>query len=197
MASFSSRPVTYALMDIRAFFALPLKQTVVRRLADHADTLCPFDLEGAVQWVDSDNYHLTLCFLGNISLQQVATLEQSVGQCLRDTDAFQLKLNRGEYYRVNDELALLAALAHSCEELACLRKAVIEAIGAAGLCTRQQNFKPHVTLGRLNGGTAFRQPKSWPKLNLQSHVDSVVLYQSRAGANGSIYTPLFEVPLGF
>ncbi|OMH30336.1 RNA 2',3'-cyclic phosphodiesterase [Motiliproteus sp. MSK22-1] len=183
-------------MDIRAFFALPLKQNVVRRLADHADTLCHLDTDGAVDWVDSDSYHLTLCFLGNIKLKQINSLETLVSKALRNTDSFQLHLDRGEYYRVSDELALLAALAVADSRLIALRRLLVDVIGAVGLNTEQQNFKPHVTLGRMNGALGFREPEIWPDLNLLNLADEVVLYQSKAGTNGSIYTPLFKVPLG-
>ncbi len=183
-------------MDIRAFFALPLKQSVVRRLADHADTLCHLDAAGRVQWVDSDNYHLTLCFLGNLALSKVNSLEQLAGEKLAQTDSFQLHLDRGEYYRVSSELALLAALAEPQPDLMALRKTMVEVINAAGIHTQQQNFKPHVTLGRLSAEAHFRPPERWPALDLLCLADEVVLYQSKTGANGSIYTPLFKIPLG-
>lgn len=183
-------------MKIRTFFALPLKQSVIRRLADHADTLCHLDVRGDVQWVDSDCYHLTLCFLGDITLKDVASLERLAMERLADTDSFQINLDAAEYYCVSDQLALLAALADPTAELMSLRERMVSVIEAAGINTRQQDFKPHVTLGRMNGEVNFKQPDRWPALDLLSLADSVVLYQSKAGSNGSIYTPLFEIPLG-
>ena len=56
-------------MTIRSFFAVPLTSGLVRRLADHADTLCGFDADSRVRWSDSSGYHLTLCFLDEISLR--------------------------------------------------------------------------------------------------------------------------------
>ncbi|MCW8884254.1 MAG: RNA 2',3'-cyclic phosphodiesterase [Motiliproteus sp.] len=183
-------------MKIRAFFALPLKPAVVRRLADHADTLCHFDKQGGVQWVDSDNYHLTLCFLGDVSLKQIDRLEKLTAKRLADSDSFQVHLDAAEYYQVHEELALLAALAQPDGPLIALRQMMVSVIEETEISTRQQDFKPHVTLGRMKGKTEFSQPNSWPSLDLLSLADSVVLYQSKAGSNGSIYTPLFEIPLG-
>ena len=183
-------------MKIRAFFALPLKPAVVRKLADHADTLCQFDKQGVMQWVDSDNYHLTLCFLGDVSLKQIDKLEKLAAQRLKNTDSFQIHLEAAEYYQVHKKLALLAALARPDRPLMELRQAMVAVIEEAEINTQQQDFKPHVTLGRMKGKTQFKQPKRWPPLDLLSLADSVVLYQSKAGSNGSIYTPLFEIPLG-
>ncbi|MEH6813636.1 MAG: RNA 2',3'-cyclic phosphodiesterase [Motiliproteus sp.] len=183
-------------MKIRTFFALPLKQAPIRRLADHADTLCHLDVESDVHWVDSDHYHLTLCFLGDITLKQVARLEQLAKERLLLTDSFQVNLNSAEYYRVNEQLALLAALAQPTADLMALRENMVAVIETAAIHTQQQDFKPHVTLGRMNSEMDFKQPDSWPPLDLLSLADAVVLYQSKAGNNGSIYTPLFEIPLG-
>ena len=47
-------------MDIRAFFALALPGSVARWLADYADTLCQFDKQIEVNWVDAESYHLRL-----------------------------------------------------------------------------------------------------------------------------------------
>ncbi len=183
-------------MNIRAFFALPLKQTVVRRLADHADSLCHLDLNGDILWVDSDNYHLTLGFLGDIKLRQVNKLEAIATEMLAHTGSFQVHLGACEYYRVNEQLGLVAALADPQAELMAVRNTIVAIIEAANVKTEQQNFKPHVTLGRMDGSKEFSQPEHWPSLDLPSLADSVVLYQSKMGANGSIYTPLFAVPLG-
>lgn len=182
-------------MNIRAFFALPLKESVVRRLSDHADSLCHLDPKADVLWVDSDHFHLTLCFLGEISLEQVSQLEQQANKSLAATASFQVPLQDCEYYPVNQDLAVIAAIADLTVELAALRERLIGLLSQTGIDTRQQDFKPHVTLGRVAREEPFNAPEQWPSLELLAIADSVVLYQSKAGSNGSIYTPLFEIPL--
>jgi 2'-5' RNA ligase len=181
-------------MTIRSFFAVPLKSATVRRLADHADTLCRFDSRAQVRWSDSGGYHLTLCFLGEINLQQVAALEQQARHDLQQP-VFPLRLGRAAYHQVNPELAVLAAIANPNAELMQLQRRVAGMVAQAGIAVDETGFYPHVTLGRLPAGFAFDATEPWPELDLQMLADSVVLYQSKPGASGSIYTPLFEVPL--
>lgn len=182
-------------MNIRAFFALTLPDSVVRWLADHADTLCEFDRKTEVNWVDSDRYHLTLCFLGDINLNQVEELEKRAREKLADFSSFQVHINKAEYYKVNKKLALVAALPDLHEELQVLHELMINVATEAGLNYEEDDFKPHVTLGRLPGKNTFKAPKEWPALDMYSLADSVVLFQSKLGEDGSIYTPLFEIPL--
>lgn len=183
-------------MKIRAFFALPLKPAVVRRLADHADSLCGFDSEGRVEWSDSDNYHLTLCFLGDVTLEQVVALEELAFEALEGHGRFQVQLNAAEYFRVNPRLALVAARAEPDPELLSLQQRMAELVSSVGLAVPERDFTPHVTLGRVEADRPFAGPDAWPSLDLLNLADAVVLYQSKPGNNGSIYTPLFEIALG-
>lgn len=182
-------------MSIRCFFALPLKPTAVRRLADHADSLCQYDSDGRMRWVDSDNFHLTLCFLGQASLELVEQLELLAKQKLAGVAPLQLRLDAIEYFPVNRELAVVAALAEPDEHLMALRALIIDVMREAGIATEQQDFKPHVTLGRIAAKAEFQEPRRWPAVEVVSLADSVVLYQSKQGHKGSVYTPLFDIPL--
>jgi len=182
-------------MTIRSFFAIPLKPAVMRRLADHADSLSVLDHQGLVTWTDTDNYHLTLCFLGEISLDQVVALEQVVLEKLRGWSAFQLTLNRAEYIEVNPRLALLAALIEPRPELLALQQWMVELVREAGVQVSARDFTPHITLGRLSPEAPFETPERWPSLEQPLHADAVVLYQSKPGVNGSVYSPLFDIRL--
>jgi len=182
-------------MNIRAFFALTLPQSVVRWLADHADSLCAYDRQMEVSWVDSEHYHLTLCFLGDIELAQVDVLEQLCRERLKEVLSLQVHLNAAEYYRVSRRLGLVAALTSENAPLMQLHDTMIEIARDAGITYDERDFKPHITLGRLDAKNHFTQPDTWPELDLYSLADSVVLLQSRPGERGSIYTPLFEIPL--
>ncbi|MFW1677924.1 RNA 2',3'-cyclic phosphodiesterase [Pontibacter sp. JAM-7] len=182
-------------MNLRAFFALRLPDAVVRWLSDQADTLCQFDQGGEVSWVDTDRYHLTLCFLGDISLDQVARLESCARQHLSHVSSFQVHINSTAYYRVNQRLALVAAIPELSEALQNLHLGMVQVVEAADISYKEIGFKPHITLGRLSGDNQFQPPDKFPAIDMYSLADAVVLMQSRPVEGGSIYTPLFEVPL--
>ncbi|MGB0733067.1 MAG: RNA 2',3'-cyclic phosphodiesterase [Pontibacterium sp.] len=183
-------------MEIRAFFALTLPAKVVRSLADHADTLCEFDRQIEVEWVDSDTYHLTLSFLGDISLEQVDKLESLTKKRLEDFRSFQVSVDDTAYYRVSKSLAIIAAMPQPNPDLVALHETMVAIADEAGIAHQDKGFKAHITLGRIAGkDNQFEAPAIWPNLDLMSLADSVVLFQSKPGKRGSIYTPLFSVSL--
>lgn len=184
-------------MNIRAFFALKMADQVVRRLSDHADTLCAYDRNMEVHWVDSESYHLTLSFLGDISLSQVERLERLCREQLADAEPFQVQLDTVDYFQVSRRLAVIAALSDGSDELMALHRQAVRIAASAGVRHEEADFRPHVTLGRLGADNGFQPPEEWPALDLVFPASSMVLYQSKPGANGSIYTPLFEVPLHY
>lgn len=186
-------------MSIRSFFAIPLKHAAVRRLADHADSLGALglqaDRQGLLRWSDSDSYHLTLCFLGDISLDQVAELEQQAKEALQLLGSFQVQLQGSDYLQVNADLTLLAVLAQADEELSALQRQMAQVVERVGLYVDKSDFRPHITLARLKGSDSLDSPPGWPQFEMPLLADSVVLFQSLPSEHGSIYTPLFEVPL--
>jgi len=182
-------------MNLRVFFALRLPDAVVRWLSDHADALCQFDQNAEVSWVDADRYHLTLCFLGDITLEQVALLEQKTRERLAQVSSFQVHINGTEYYRVNQRLALVAGMPELSDDLLNLHLGMVQVVEDAGIAYKEIGFKPHITLGRLPGDNSFEPPDTFPGIDMYSLADAVVLMQSRPVDGGSIYTPLFEVPL--
>lgn len=182
-------------MNIRAFFALRIPERVARSLADYADTLCEYDRGLDAYWVDSGSYHLTLCFLDEITLDQVQELEQGARRLLEGQSPFLVPLDQLGYYPVNRHLALVAALPSDPTPLMGLHEQMVKVASQCGIAHRDQGFRPHVTLGRLPAQNRFEEPECWPQLQQVTPADAVVLFQSRPGERGSIYTPLFEIPL--
>lgn len=182
-------------MKIRAFFALPVPDRVARHLANYADTLCEYDRGLDAHWVDSSTYHLTLCFLDEITLDQVQELEARARGKLKQQSRFMVSIDTLAYYPVNPHLSLVAAMTGDPALLMELHAAMAGVAEQCGIRYRESGFKPHVTLGRLPADNRFVEPERWPDLHQLMPADSVVLYQSRPGERGSIYTPLFEISL--
>lgn len=196
-------------MTIRSFFAVPLSTSLARRLADHADTLCGFDGDKRIRSSDSASYHLTLCFLGEIALDQVAALEQKARKWFENQSLFSVRLVRSGYLQINPQLVVLAAQAEPEPALMQLQQWVAELVAEVGIDVEEADFRPHITLGRLSAQAETDamadvvsfdavegiDTSHWPVPDMRVQVDSLVLFQSKQGEQGSIYTPLFEIPL--
>jgi 2'-5' RNA ligase len=180
---------------IRTFFALRLRDPIARQLASYADNLAVYDKKVEVDWVDSDNYHLTLCFLGDLPIEKIEELTQAAKKYLSNESSLNIHLENIDSYQSASNWTLIAAKTSNTAELDALHSLVVTFAEQAGISIAKEGFSPHVTLGRLPSQNSFVKPEIWPKIDLYSLADAVVLFQSKSGERGSMYTPLATVEL--
>lgn len=125
----------------------------------------------AARWIDPENYHLTLRFIGDVDARTadeiVAALDRIERQpfriALRGLDAFGTKKPHSIYAGVEP-----------CAELDALQGEIDRRLRRLGLAADARKFVPHVTLARL------RNPKA----------EDVARYLS---ARGDFRTPSFPI----
>lgn len=108
------------------------------------------DLEAplpGVRWIDSDNLHLTLRFVGDIGNGQARELADFLSTI--DIHAFEMRLEGLGTFGGKDPRTLWAGVTGGAE-LDALARATERAARSAGLKPEGRTFKPHVTIARLN-----------------------------------------------
>jgi 2'-5' RNA ligase len=152
-------------------------------------------LEGA-KWIDDENLHLTLRFIGEVERPAANDLAARLQQIA--WPQFELRIEGvGHFTRKGRTTALWARVPDS-PPLEGLRQKIETACDAAGLGRETRRFTPHITLARLYrstgaiGGWLARfgdlHTDPWP-------VDSVILFESHLGHTGAIYEPVSAVLL--
>ena len=129
----------------RLFSAIEIPGSIAERL-----TLLRAGISGA-RWIDPENYHLTLRFIGDVDRHTARDFTSALGDIV--ADPFELRLNSLGSFGGGKPRAIFAAIAPS-EGLEALRRANERAAREAGLPPEGRNFKPHVTLARLRGARA-------------------------------------------
>lgn len=129
----------------RLFSAVEIPRSVADRL-----TLCRAGLSGA-RWIDPENYHLTLRFIGDVDGVTARDFTQALGDI--EAETFELRLNGLGSFGGRKPRAIFAGIAPS-DRLENLQRANERAAREAGLPPEGRNFAPHVTLARLRGARA-------------------------------------------
>jgi 2'-5' RNA ligase len=167
----------------RLFFALWPDATLREQIAAAAE---PVLAELQPHAVPVQNYHLTIAFLGAVSVATVPDVA-AAARGIRFAP-FELVLQQGGYWQ-RSCTAWLAPV--SCPQaLAALVGDLSNKLTDLGLALDNQQFRPHVTLARNAGAAASVQlatPVRW-------RVQSFVLLESTPGAAGPVYTVLEEFP---
>jgi 2'-5' RNA ligase len=159
------------------------------------ELLCA-DIPGA-RWVDAGNLHLTLRFIGEVSEDIAADVDEALAEVR--VPRFSLRLAGTGTFGGNKPDVLWVGVERD-PELVRLRDKIERALIRAGLEPERRKFAPHVTLARL------RNPEI-PKLaqflaaNAQFRadplpVDHFSLIASFPTKAGSVYEDQADYPLG-
>ena len=62
-------------MKIRVFVALELSQSIRKKLSEHAKFFAGLHKSKQIRWINAENYHMTLVFLGEIDYIKVSRLK--------------------------------------------------------------------------------------------------------------------------
>lgn len=174
----------------RLFSAIEIPPGIAERL-----TVLRAGLSGA-RWIDPENYHLTLRFIGDVDGPTARDFTYALGDIV--APPFELRLNGLGSFGGGKPRAIFADIAPS-EGLEALRRANERAAREAGLPPEGRNFKPHVTLARLRSArpdavAAYleRQGGIGPETFT---VSRFVLYSSRNSVGGGPYVVEAAYPL--
>jgi 2'-5' RNA ligase len=174
----------------RLFSAIEIPTGVAERL-----TMLRAGLTGA-RWVDPENYHLTLRFIGDVDGATARDFTAALGAIM--AAPFELEVSGLGSFGGGKPRAIFAGISPS-QGLEALQRANERAAREAGLPPEGRNYKPHVTLARLKGARAEavaayleRQGGIGPE---PFTVSRFVLYSSRNSVGGGPYVVEAAYPL--
>ena len=152
-------------------------------------------LPGA-RWIDPENYHVTLRFLGDIDDDIAQEIAWLLGQVRRKQ--FELRLDGLQSFGGRKPRAVIAAVAPS-QTLMELQAEHERLMRRAGLDPETRKYTPHVTLARLRDTTSFEVAEYLSaRAAFRSPPFSVsrfVLFSSRASTGGGPYVIEAAYPL--
>jgi 2'-5' RNA ligase len=177
---------------MRLFVALDLPWEVKEELSDLS---C--NLPGA-RWVPTDNFHLTLRFIGEASRLQAEEIDCALA-ALRGR-SFSFSLSGLGWFEKNGRVNMLYAGVERNEDLARLQTKVETALLRVGLTPDRRKFIPHVTLARMEQPVSHALASFVQANNLYRstpiRADNVTLFSSYLGKDCPTYTPEAEYALG-
>lgn len=180
-------------MTIRSFIALPLPKETVNELGDIAAKMSYQDKSGAVRWVDQENYHITLAFLGEQEESDLERLAEQLDRHLTQSE-FAATLSRLSPFP-ETRPKLVAAMLKKTDDVKTLHQQVISAINSVDIIYDKRKFIPHVTLGRYRHSKNVYAGTIPMNVSFDTVIDEVVLYESVLTSSGAEYEPVCRFPL--
>lgn len=154
-----------------------------------------------VRWIDPDNFHVTLKFLGDVRRERVETIVQALEPVGSATAPFTTSLGGfGAFPTVRRPRVIWVAV-DATPEFRCLKQDLEWALGEIGFESETRAFHPHVTLGRAEGSGgagAFRDlDRRLADLDFRGdlRVHTLDLMRSHLTRDGAKYSVLSSVRL--
>lgn len=192
---------------MRTFIAIELSNEIRGGLAQIESHL---KYSGAdVKWVEKDNIHLTLKFLGEITEEKSEKIKYILDEIAKQTKPFELSLKiskegsgtfLGAFPNLNHPRVIWVGLDKGAVESRLIAEKVDDALLKIGFQKESRPFAAHLTIGRVRSPKnkeALKEKIS--NLQLKAHslqlIDAIMLFQSSLTPKGPIYTKIHESKL--
>jgi len=186
-------------MRIRVFIAVELEEGLKGELGSLQRELACSRVDA--KWTLPEGLHITLKFLGEITLQQLEQVKEVIAKVADEFTAFSAEfVGIGAFPNLSRPRVLWVGVGEGADELSKIAERLEEELEKIGFERESRKFHPHVTLAR------FRSLKNIDKLNtcLKEHVDKrfgdmkvgyISLMKSQLLRTGAVYTCLVKAPL--
>jgi 2'-5' RNA ligase len=136
---------------LRTFIAVDIGKPIRDRAVALQDKLV--QSSGAVKWVEPENLHVTLLFLGEVEDREVPTICRVVAEQAQQYPAFPLSIERvGCFPNARRPRILWIGVGQGAQELCAVHDGLEPPLLELGCYRREERkYTPHITLGRVKG----------------------------------------------
>ena len=192
---------------MRAFIAIELSDEI-RKILSQIQSHLKYSAAD-VKWIEKNNIHLTLKFLGDITEKKCENIKSVLDKIAKNTKSFELSLKVskevpgtfiGAFPNINYPRVIWVGLDKGVKESTEIMVRIDEELSKIGFEKESRPFAAHLTIGRV------RSPKNkealkekmlsydpQPIVHSSQSASSIILFQSTLMPKGPIYTKLYEV----
>ena len=188
---------------LRAFIAVEIPPDIHKAIESKTAPLRAALDSSLVRWVPSNNIHLTLKFLGDVSPANVDMLSQMLNVEVSQHQPFAIKFGGLGAFPNSRRPRVIWVGIQAPDELEALQHGIEAAAATLGYPAEKRPFSPHLTVGRVKqniSSTGMQKIRTaLEKTQVGSlgtvQVSAVHLIKSDLKPTGAVYTRLFSAPL--
>jgi len=182
-------------MMARLFIGVPIESSVIEKEVKRWRNE-PFLNSNRMNWVEPENWHMTLCFLGNQDISAIALLQQILEESFCTVQPFSATANLLGIFPSRHDPKVLWVGIDNLQLLLPAYSRMGELLLQNGFTFNNKPLTPHLTLARIKRLATNYSFESFLTKNRQLHfgsfaVNRVVLYESVLNVRGSVYKHLY------
>ena len=186
---------------MRLFIAIDLSPEFKQELARLQSELKKSNAD--VKWVEPENVHLTLKFLGEVTKEYADKVKKVLDSVASQFKSFEISLSGiGAFPKLDYPRVVWVGIAKGKDQAKKISEKLDEELSKLGFAKEEREFAAHLTIGRVRSA----KNKESLKTNILSldpgplplapqQVSTINLYQSTLTPKGPIYTCLYQALL--
>lgn len=188
----------------RLFIAISLPAPQMKRIAEAQVALRKHFPQSCIRWVQPQNIHLTLFFLGQVPIEKISQITSAMTFSAQNIKPINLEISDLGAFPYLNKPNVIWLGAKSDPQIFSLFDTLKDQLIRAKFSIESRPLSLHLTLARVSRNASNTErdqiAKTLAKINIaslgMSMVDSIQLYESDLRPTGPIYTRLASIEFG-
>jgi len=187
---------------MRTFIAIELPEEIKDSLKTLQDKLK--ESKADVKWVQPQNIHITLKFLGEIEERKLEKIIQIMEESVKDKGEFQVGLSSlGAFPKITSARIIWIGITRGDAGIKEIAKTLEKKLEKTGIPAEGRAFSSHITIGRVRSGlnrdtlakNLNQFQDAFQEKELKLLVSKITLFKSTLTPKGPVYEALKEINL--
>jgi len=181
---------------MRTFVAIELPEEIRREIGKVQDMLKKDEEPSRIKWVEVENIHLTLKFLGELSAERVQDLSRGVEEALVGYSPFPISFKEiGAFPNWGRARVIWIGVEEGKEGVTRIQRKIEDSLARLQFEPEERSFQPHITIGRVKEGRGILKNPGVVFKSEPFPVGHVSIMKSTLTPKGPIYERIRVVPL--
>ena len=188
---------------IRAFIAIEMSADLQKQLDEIQKQLRDQIKGNPIRWVRSQNIHLTLKFLGDVSIENLELLKKILADEAINHEPFEISVGNLGAFPNNNHPRVIWVGVKAPNDLNLIQHNLEIQMEKLGYTREERPFSPHLTLGRIARNIHDLERHMISEALITNRIgflgavraDSIDLYKSDLQPSGAVYSRLFTAYL--
>jgi 2'-5' RNA ligase len=187
---------------MRIFIAIELPQEIKVALGRLQQELKKAGAD--VKWVETENIHLTLKFLGEVDEEKLENIKQALEEVASGNQQFKIRLaSCGAFPKIISPRVIWVGIDQGDKETKMIASGLEEKLAALGFAKEERPFSSHITIARTRSGLnrlklvqeLEKAQSHFGGKNLEFTAGKLTLFKSTLKPTGPVYQALHEANL--
>ena len=190
-------------IKLRIFIAVEVQPATTREQI-YKILLALRETHADVKWVEKENLHITLKFLGETPEEKLPEIKKMLENLLADKKKFNISLGRiGAFPDTAHPRVIWLGVSEGSRNVGEIAKGIDAQLHAMGFCEEKRAFSSHITLGRVRGSKHLKNLTD--KIEALNHstdetagrfvVNHISIMESKLSPRGPEYVAHERIPL--